>query len=187
MKRLFIAIDIIPDNNFCVLYAKLKSNSTKLDKINWVQPDLMHLTLKFLGETPENKIPYILQGMESAILGISHFELKIGTIGAFGSRYQPRVLWFGIDKSDMLEQIYIQIQKEMRKLDFKYDFGNFVPHITIARINKIDNKQKFWNFIESMQIPFIQKIEVSKIILYESILNEHVPTYNAIKEFVFNP
>jgi 2'-5' RNA ligase len=182
MRRLFIAIDIIPDSNFCDIYAKLKSTSTKLDKINWVKPDLMHLTLKFLGETPENKIPAIVKEIKSASFGISSFELKIGTIGAFGSRYQPRVLWFGIDKSEPLEQIHTQIQKEIRKLGFKPDFGNFVPHITLARINKIDDKQKFWKSIESLQTPFIQEIKVNKIILYESILNERIPVYEVVEE-----
>jgi 2'-5' RNA ligase len=185
MKRLFIAIDIIPDNNFCDTYAKLKLTSTKLDRINWVKHDLMHLTLIFLGEMPEEKIPSIVKGMKSAAVGISPFELKIGTIGAFGSRYQPRVLWFGIDKSEILEQIYMQIQKKMRKLGFKPDFGNFVPHITLARINKIDDKQKFWKSIESMQTSFIQKVEINKLILYESILNERVPVYEVIEETVF--
>jgi len=185
MKRLFIAIDIIPDNNFCKICTRLKSASTKLDRINWVKHDLMHLTLKFLGETPEDKIPTIVKGIKSAAVGISPFELKIGTIGAFGSRYQPRVLWFGIDKSEILEQIYMQIQKEMRKVGFKPDFGNFVPHITLARINKIDDKQRFWKSIESMQTSFIQKVEINKIILYESILDERVPKYMEVEVLKF--
>ena len=186
MKRLFIAIDIIPDDNFRTIYAKLASKTTKLDRINWVKPDLMHLTLKFLGETSEEKIDAVVKGIQSAVYGISPFELKIGTIGAFGSRYQPRVLWFGIDKNVMLLQLHTQIQKQMRKLDFKPDFGNFVPHITLARINKIENKQPFWKSIETLQTPFIQKIEVKKIILYESILKTHIPVYEEIEVFDLN-
>jgi len=180
MKRLFIAIDIVPNHYFLRIATRLKSNSTKLDRINWVEMDLMHLTLKFLGETPVSKIPAIVQGMKSAAAGVSPFALKIGTIGAFGSRYHPRVLWLGIDKSEPLEDIYAQIQKEMWKIGFKFDFGNFVPHITLARINKIDDKHRFWDFIEKIQKPFIQKVEVNKIILYESILDERVPVYKVI-------
>ena len=182
MKRLFIAVEVVPSEQFLEIYTKLKSTSTKLDRINWVKPELMHLTLKFLGETPEEKISAILGGITSATNTVSPFELKIGTIGAFGSRYQPRVLWFGIDANEPVNQLHTQIQKEMRKLGFKPDFGNFVPHITIARINKIDNKQQFWKSIETLQMPFIQQIEVKKIILYESILKTYVPVYEVIDE-----
>jgi 2'-5' RNA ligase len=177
VKRLFIAIDTVPDSSFVDVYTKIKSSSTKLDKINWVKPDLIHATLKFLGETPEEKIPSILKGLEGVVSNISPFSLKIGRIGVFGSRYQPRVLWFGIDKNPIIEQLHVQLQKEMRKLDFKYDVGNFVPHITVARINKIDNKRKFWETIEAVQTSFIQEIEVKEVILYESILNGHIPVY----------
>ncbi len=186
MKRLFIAIDIIPDNTFLDIYSKIKSTSTKLDRINWVKPDLMHVTLKFLGETPEDKIPSILQGISFAVSDISSFVMTIETVGAFGSRYQPRVLWFGINKTNEIEQLHTQLQKEMKKLGFKYDFGNFVPHITVARINKVDNKQKFWNSIESMQTSFIQEVQVGKVTLYESILETHIPRHEIIGEIVLS-
>ena len=182
MKRLFIAINFVPDSNFLDIYAKLKSASTKLDKINWVKPDLMHLTLKFLGETPEDKIPVIVKGITSAASNTSPFTFRIGTIGAFGSRYQPRVLWFGVDKSEPLTQIQAQIQKKMQKLGYKPDYLNFIPHITLARINKIDDKQKFWNAIEDLQTPFIQEVKVNKIILYESILETYIPEYKTIED-----
>ena len=143
------------------------------------------LDVEIFGQNLRKQIPAIVQGMKSAAAGVSPFELKIGTIGAFGSRYQPRVLWFGIDKSEQLEQIYTQIQKEMWKIGFKFDFGNFVPHITIARINKIDDKHRFWNLIESMKVPLIQQVKVEKIILYESILDERVPEYKVIEEVIF--
>ena len=180
MKRLFIAIDIIPNSTFCELYAKLKSTTTKLDKINWVKSELIHLTVKFLGETSEEKTDAVLAGIHSATGTVSPFALKIGTIGAFGSRYQPRVLWFGVDAGKEMAQLHTQIQKEMRKLGFKPDYGNFVPHITVARINKIDDKQRFWTSIEALQTPFIQQVEVKKIILYESILKTYVPVYEEI-------
>jgi len=186
-KRLFIAIETTPNERFLTVYNTLKSHTTKLDRINWVQPHLMHLTLQFLGETSETKIPVILDKMNVAVSTVSPFALKIGTIGAFGSRYQPRILWFGIEKTEVLLQLHTCIQKEMRRLGFKPDYGNFVPHITIARINKIDNKQSFWKTIESMQVPFIQAIEVEKIILFESILETRVPVYKRVEEFTFPP
>jgi 2'-5' RNA ligase len=123
-----------------------------------------------------------MEGMNVAASNIPAFPMKIGTVGVFGSRYQPRVLWFGIHKTQTIEQLHTQLQKQMRKLDFKYDFGNFVPHITIARINRIDDKQRFWKIIEASQTSFIQEVEVRKIMLYESILKTNIPVYQKTGE-----
>ena len=182
MHRLFIAIEFIPDKDFLVFYQGIRSVFTKLDKYNLVKPELMHVTLDFLGETQENKINSVIQGMQQTTKNISVFDLKTGKLGIFGSRYQPRVLWLGIEKTTVLEQLHKQLQKEMRKIGFRPDFGNFVPHLTLARINKIDDKHYFWKKIESLPQDFVQQIQVNKIILYESILHGHVPVYEKISE-----
>jgi 2'-5' RNA ligase len=182
MHRLFIAIDFIADSVFLKHYQKTASVFTKLDRYNLVKPELMHITLKFLGETETEKIHSAVQGMQQAVKNIPVLDLKTGKTGIFGSRYQPRVLWIEIEKTAMLEQLHQQLQKEMRKTGFKSDFGNFVPHLTLARINKIDDKRYFWKKMESIPQDFVQHIHADKIILYESILTGYVPVYRKLEE-----
>ena len=179
-KRLFIAIDVVPNEQFLAVYTKLKSQTTKLDKINWVMPDLMHITLKFLGETAEEKIPAIVEKLHIACEDAFPFSVDIGRLGLFGSRYQPRVLWVGVSNTENLQNLQHSIEKQMRKLDFPRNIGNFVPHLTIARINKIDDKKRFLQHIEQNQIAQIQQLTVKKIILYESLLNSRIPVYEKI-------
>ena len=170
MKRLFIAIDVIPNDTFLDLYQKLRSISTRFDRMNWVEPDLMHITLKFLGETSLDEIPDIAESLRVACRDIPPFVVDIGRIGLFGSRYQPRVLWFGVDNTEILQQLYLSIEKQMRKMRFPRNIGNFVPHLSIARINMIDDKRRFLKHIKDNQTPHIQQFTVNEIILYESIL-----------------
>jgi len=177
-KRLFIAVEVVPNEQFLEIYTKLKSTSTKLDKINWVQPNLMHLTLKFLGETPIEKIPVIAENLRIACKAASPFVVNIGKIGLFGSRYQPRVLWFRVNDAEILQHLHHSIEKQMRKLGFPRHIGNFVPHLTIARINKIDDKKRFLQHIAQNQTEQIQQLMVKEVILYESIFNGHTPTYS---------
>lgn len=183
MKRLFIAFDFKLNKDFLEFYSHVRSVFTKLDKFNMVKPALMHVTLKFLGETEEGEIDSIIQGIQNAAKDIPAFTVQTGKLGVFGSRYQPRVLWLGIEKKAELEQLHKQLNKEMRKTGFKPDFGNFVPHLTLTRINKIDDKHYFWKKMKSLPQDFVQQIHVDKIILYESILDGHVPVYEKIKEF----
>ena len=186
MCRLFIAFEFVPDKDFLAFYARICQSFTKLDRFNLVKPELMHITLKFLGETAKTKIPTIREGIQYAVKDISTFEVKMEKIGIFGSRYQPRVLWMGISSTKTLQQLYKQLQKEMKQIGFKPDFGNFVPHLTLARINKIDDKHFFWKKIESLPQDFVQQLQIDKIILYESQLHGHIPVYQKIAEILMN-
>ena len=179
-KRLFIGVEVVPDERFLSVYDKLKSQTTKLDKINWVSPDLMHITLKFLGETPTEKISDIVENLRIACKDVAPFVVNIGRIGLFGSRYQPRVLWLGVNNAEILQSLHHSIEKQMRKLGFPPNIGNFVPHLTLARINKIDDKKRFIQQIEQNQTTQIQQVAVKEIILYESILLNRIPVYEKI-------
>ena len=182
MHRLFIAFDFFPNKDFLSFYSGVCSFFTKLDRYNLVKPELMHITLKFLGETDNDNIDSVVQGISKAVQNIQPFDVKTEKIGLFGSRYQPRVLWLGISKTETLIQLHKRTQKEMGKIGFRPDFGNFVPHITLARINKIDDKHFFRKKVESFPQEFVQQIRVENAILYESILHGHIPTYRKLAE-----
>jgi len=182
MKRLFIALEFIPDNDFRTFHSKACSVFTKLDKVNLVRPDLIHITLNFLGNTEDYKINPLIQGMQDAAKDVPPFILTIGKIGIFGSRDRPRVLWLGASNTKSLQQLHRQLQKELIKIGFKPEHENFVPHLTLARIKKIDDRRFFWNKIELLKQDFVQQLHVDKIILFESILRGHVPIYRKITE-----
>jgi len=185
MKRLFIAIQISFDNKFVTAYQSLIQSSNKLDKINWIKPENMHITLKFLGETTLDLIPSIENSIEKLTNGIAPFNISLNRIGAFGSRYHLRIIWLGSD--DIINEINMlhkELEKSMRAFGFKPSFGNFVPHATLARIHKIDDKKYFWNEIEKKSSLFSFTFQVKEIILFESILtNAFTPLYKKQKTF----
>lgn len=185
MKRLFIAINIEPNNSFLEKYNILRRASTKLDRINWIEPENLHITLKFIGETEEERIPEIKNRLHQISLSVLSFQLMLDRIGAFGSRYQPRIIWLGCSKViTEMQSLYAKIEKEMHVIGFKPSYGNFVTHLTLARINKIDDKNYFWKSIEQNGNLFDYEVNVKQIILYESILlNKHRPIYKEIGIF----
>ena len=95
MKRLFAAIKIHPSPKYISTFNEL-TTSLKHERIKWVEPENMHLTLKFFGETEENKIADIQLALSNAVSKSRTFTLKFSDTGIFGSRYDPRVVWFGI-------------------------------------------------------------------------------------------
>lgn len=176
MKRLFIATKIELSHSLMQTIATLKSGC-HFDKMTWVAQDVTHLTLRFLGKTPDEKIPQIIAAMQEIVGKHRPIHLSLDKIGVFGSRYAPSVIWFGFNEFSAYKSLFIDIERELVKLGFEANQGNFVPHITIARIREVDNKKKFWKLIENLQPIEPQQLLIDHITLYQSKLLPDGPLY----------
>jgi 2'-5' RNA ligase len=176
MKRLFAAIKIHSSARYISLFNEI-SSSLRHERIKWVEPENTHLTLKFFGETDKTKIPAIRNSIETAVSQSESFTIKIANTGIFGSRYDPKVIWFGIDKQDELENFAQNLFTELARCGWEADRQNFVPHLTIGRIKELKDKPLFQKIIEKYNTVEIQEEKVTEIILYESILRREGPLY----------
>lgn len=176
MKRLFAAIKIHPSAKYISLFNEI-SSSLRHERIKWIEPENTHLTLKFFGETDEAKIPAICHALEAAVALSKPFTLKISNTGIFGSHYDPKVLWFGIEKNDELENLAQNIFAKLAKYGWEQDRQNFVPHLTIGRIKELKDKPLFQKIIGKYNTIEIQEENVTEIILYQSILRREGPLY----------
>ncbi|HSG68750.1 MAG TPA: RNA 2',3'-cyclic phosphodiesterase [Bacteroidales bacterium] len=182
MKRLFAAIKIHPDESLSGIYWALK-RSLKEEKIRWVDIENIHITLKFFGETPEHHIPAIIAALKSAANGVEPFTLDIMHTGVFGSSYQPRVIWFGIDKNEGLAKLAGNVAARLEDIGIEDDRQNFVPHLTIGRIKALSDKKYFQRTIDKHKESYIKKEEVSEFHLFESILGPQGPKYLIVDSF----
>jgi len=182
MKRLFLAVKIHPSARYISLFNEITA-SLSHERIKWVEPENMHLTLKFFGETDEKQIPHIRQAVDGAVAKSKPFTMKIANAGIFGSRYDPRVVWFGIEPEEELDYLAQNIFEELEKCGHERDRQNFVPHLTIGRIKEIKDKPLFQKIIGGYNTVEIQEENVTEITLYESILRREGPLY--VKVFAF--
>lgn len=182
MKRLFAAIKVHPSEEFLSRYFALKRN-LKDEKIRWVDPENIHITLKFFGETPEHHIPAINAALKQSAAGLATFDLSITSTGIFGSSYQPKVIWFGIEPHEDIIRLSESILSELEKTGMERDRQNFVPHLTIARIKHLEDKKYFQKVIDYNKEDFIQKEEVNKFHLFESMLKPGGAEYAVIGSY----
>ncbi len=182
MKRLFIAIKLVPNASILSVYNSLRKELS-YNKIRWVEPTNFHLTLKFIGETHENKIPYIIDIIKNTIDSYGKIKLDINKIGIFGSSYKPRIIWFGIAENKKIDNLANDMINNLDAAGFVKDTQNFVPHFTIGRITNIIDKKTFNHSIEKQRSVIFQKTEVKNIVLYESILSGKKTRYNEIYRF----
>lgn len=185
MKRIFAAIKINPDEQLMKLYYGLKG-ACKYDKINWVNPENIHITLKFFGETDEYLIPKINTGLQSIATRHKSFKLQLKGTGVFGSFYKPRVIWLGIAENPALASLGQDILDEMDQIGFKKDRQNFVPHLTLGRIKFTDNKERFFDLVEKHKEEEVALTTIREFQLFESQLSSSGPSYTKLGSFELN-
>jgi len=182
MKRLFAAIKIHPTETFMQHYYSLKK-PLKEEKIKWVEPGNLHLTMKFFGETPEKHIPVISEALGKAAQETPAFGFNIKDTGIFGSKYQPRVIWLGIAPHEDIVTLAENIFSNLKAAGIPRDRQNFVPHLTVARIKFLEDKKNFQQVIEKHRQVFIQNEEVKEFHLFESILRPQGPIYSILETY----
>lgn len=182
MKRLFVAIKVNPDKNLIKTYGGLKSG-LRNEKINWVPEQNIHITLKFFGETPEDKIDEICEVLEGVAQRHRPFEMQLQNVGIFGSAYNPRVIWFGMNDCPQIEYLANDVLKSVEEIGWERDRQNFRAHLTVGRIKSIKDKRYFQQIIDKYTNTLLQLLPVKEFYLIESKLRPQGPVYNIVEEF----
>ena len=105
--------------------------------MRWTRPEGIHLTLKFLGETPRERVAAIKDALAAAVRGIGQHELSLGGMGTFGSRGAPRVLWVDLDgETQALETLQLRADRALDTIGFPADKRPFAAHLTLARVRE---------------------------------------------------
>ncbi len=144
--------------------------------MRWVTPDKIHLTLRFLGETENDKLSDICDIMDESTRQVEAFELTLGTLGCFPNAKRPRVIWVGFQTSSE-EMTYLQrgLEEEIVKLGWKSESRSYHPHLTLGRVKKspaVVRAHLHWGREMSKR-----RVGVSAVKLYESRLKPSGPEY----------
>ena len=182
MKRLFIATKIELSDAFKAWRTRFQYEM-RHDDIVWVKDEVSHLTLRFLGATPDNRIPDIKDAMKETCANRSPFYLELNKLGVFGSHYHPEVLWLGFEEFFFFKQAFTQLESLLTEKGFEPAQGNFVPHITLGRVKSVVDKKKFWERFQQSQPDFTQQIPISEFTLYQSFLHKDGPEYKVLARF----
>jgi 2'-5' RNA ligase len=183
--RLFLAIDIPNSAREKITEAQSFFRTLNLDAV-WVKPANVHLTVKFLGDTPSDLIPAIKERIAEIAKSSPPFSVTLGKVGVFPNVSRPRVLWVGLeDREDHLNSLKIRVEKEMASLGFPPDKQKPVHHLTLGRIKSGKNKERLKKALQSAQSIEMAPFEVSSVQLIKSELSPKGSIYSVQEEFVF--
>jgi 2'-5' RNA ligase len=131
--RAFLAIEF-PELIKAGYGEALRGFEKRLGGFRWVRPECLHLTLRFLGETTEERARLLADPVVAVASGERPFRLSIGLAGAFGSSRAPRTLWFAVKEgSSTLRRLQPRLEQLVREQGFAPDTKEWRPHITVAR------------------------------------------------------
>jgi 2'-5' RNA ligase len=182
MKRTFFAVDIHPDERLSLVLRDV-INHLAGEKIKWVSADKMHLTLKFLGDTPDDTIPEIIHSVDLSVREMPVMCLHLSKVGLFKNLHNPRVIWVGIAPCLPLEQAVQSLGGMLAPFGFPEDRVEFIPHLTLGRVKEIRQTEKLAGLLEKYKNESFGTICVREIIYYESMLKPEGPDYHPLARF----
>lgn len=136
-RRLFVAVPLpaaARDAITAIVTAVQADANPAARDVRWVRLDGLHLTLRFLGPTPEDAVAGIAAAVDRTARRIHPFEIIVGGAGAFPSVERPRALWLGIgDGGDELAAAAAALDDELEGLGWARSDRPFRAHLTLAR------------------------------------------------------
>jgi 2'-5' RNA ligase len=179
--RSFIAVD--PGEKFHEDIKELEQQLYgKVSGIRWVEPNNVHLTLKFLGTIPSDLIEKLVANLKGAVEGLPHFELRLAGAGVFPDLRRPRVFWIGASSDgNSLQELEAKVSGVVSSLGIPTDDKPFRAHLTIGRFKDRASGTELKGILENTGFDF-GRVLVDRIFLFRSTLTPKGPVYSVLSE-----
>lgn len=153
--------------------------------VKWVDPDNIHLTLKFLGEINEDKLAKVIRILFDIAEDNHAYSVRLASLGALPKPNFPRVICVGIDKGQIeTKKVAKGIEEKLEKIGIPRENRAFVSHITIGRMKSPSNRerlvqelQKKTGYFKGRNMEFM----VERITLFKSTLSPKGPIYETLE------
>lgn len=181
MVRCFVAIEC---NNPEVI-KRIKKVQTTLEgtgaNLKNVEPENIHLTLKFLGEITQQKLDEVTQVVED--ISFYPFTFSVEEVGVFPNMRRPTTIWAGITEGvSNIVTVFEKLDVKLSRLGFKQEHRKFQPHLTIGRVRTGQNKNQLVEELLRLKDEVFGEVKVDRIMLKKSILTPKGPIYSILAE-----
>jgi 2'-5' RNA ligase len=180
--RLFTAIDLPQEALLRLdrLVAALRPEAL----IKWSPLDNLHITTKFIGEWPEERIDE-LHAVLFKVAPRHPFQVEIRNLGWFPNERAPRVLWAGVEGGEPLKKLARDTDERLASLGIAEEVREFSPHLTLARIKNPVPLRGLRHKVEEMRDAVIGQFQVSQFNLFRSDPGSNASIYRRLREYKF--
>jgi 2'-5' RNA ligase len=152
-------------------------------RIRWVQVDGLHLTLRFLGPTPEDRRPPLEAAADALASADAPFEVALAGGGAFPSPQRPRSLWLGVASgADRLAHLANGLTSAAGECGLVLDTRPFAPHLTIGRTDGVRLGPVAAHALEDAARNVDIRFTADRVVLFRSLLGGGPARYEPLHE-----
>lgn len=187
--RSFIAIELpaAVKQELTVLEDILKKRCPQI--VRWVDPQNIHVTLKFLGDVDSDRVDEINMAIDEATQGMSPFHLELKNLGVFPNLNRVNIIWVDVT-GDLNRLTYLQkqIESNMEQLGFAREDRDFTPHLTLGRVRdyaSTDDHKKIGQVLSQTSFASAQIITVNSVNLVKSQLTNTGAIYTRLYASMF--
>jgi len=180
--RLFTAIDLPAP--VILRLERLLSVLRPEAQINWSPLDNLHITTKFIGEWPEQRIPELTAAL-TTLLPCDPFRIELKKLGWFPNAHFPRVLWVGLEGEEHLRNLAQRTEDCLTALGIPRESRVYSPHLTLARIKRPVPLARLRQCVEGMQPAALGEFTTSSFSLYRSDPGSNASVYRKLHDFPF--
>ena len=178
--RLFIGLNLPKKQKMRIHRAARPLRDDDLP-VRWVEPENLHVTLKFLGEVREDRVPAIEAAMSDIGSSTRPFTADLGGFGAFPTVRRPRILWLGLEATPELRCLKQDLEWSLGDLGFEVETRAFHPHVTLGRTKKNHGAGVFRGLDRRFaDIDFEDTLKVHTVDLVRSRLSKDGPRYSVV-------
>lgn len=156
--------------------------------VRWVRSEGIHLTLKFLGDTPDDKLPTMKEALMVVGRNGLPCTLAVEGLGCFPSPCRPRVLWVGVkEPTGRLDALQKAIEEAMTSLGYKPERHSFTPHLTLGRVARKASRRDEEEIAEAIQGTTVDRLAEFTADRFELIRSDLKPTgaeYTTLETFL---
>ena len=183
--RLFVAIELPAEVRQALLRVQDDLRRAGADRLRWVRPEGVHLTLKFLGEVAAERVDAVEAALRSAIEPFE-LRLRLATLGGFGGA-RLRVVWVGLEGDvEPLAALAEQIERALTPLGFPRERRPFAAHLTLARVPDAtprDERERLASLLRRTSRPPMPSMVAKEVSLMRSVLGQGGAVYTRLTAF----
>lgn len=173
--RAFVAVDLPRE-----LHDKIADVQSRFNdfKFKFVDPGIVHITMKFLGDVPDGEVADISNALDHIDCG--SFEAHVRGVGVFPKPKFAKVIWLGCDGG--FDKLSDSVNNSLASFVFEPNLHNFSAHATLARVKYLPKKKKteFLELLDELKDVELGKMQVDSIKLKKSTLTPQGPVYETL-------
>jgi RNA 2',3'-cyclic 3'-phosphodiesterase len=179
--RLFVAMDIPEEVRAAVVALVTRLRPAARDA-RWARIEGLHVTLKFIGEVPEEKVGAIITALKGIALA-KPIALNFHGLGFFPNERRPRVLWAGIEAGPELATLAASVEMALIPVGIPREDRAFSPHLTLARFDSPRSLDRLHAAIDAAGPQDFGSTIAKEFHLYRSVLKRGGAEYIRVATF----